>query len=377
VRAKIVQRFTLLALVLALLVSPTYSAQNSSAPLPSAKEFKKLIESAGEESQLENWNGRPFHLVAAVQYSLGGDTLSGEYEILWAAKDRFRVNLKLGDAAEVFIVTDGKVYHWRTSLAIFLPKMSLDSLVQSPLSIWDDQGITVRKVYSSNSGGKNLICGDASDFYLTGEACADSTTNKLLSLQIAPKPRKPADVGRGTYLHAEGSSFSIAGTVPGAPIWYPARIERKMYDEHVVVDVRTVATVNSFADGVFAPPKNSTSYGWCAQPASVGHTGLDRAEVSGQGWEKHLDSSHFLNYTPYSVPSVTITAPGELLAYYVLIGPDGKVDTIRALRANDPHTQAELDQRIEIMRRPKITCNGQEITREMIIYPPIRLVPRK
>lgn len=354
------------------------SLENNDSPLPSTREFKKLIESAGDQSQLSKWKGARFHLVAKVNYSLAGTTVDGVYEVLWAAKDQFRTNLKLGDLAEVAIVNSGKIYHWRTSLAVFLPKMTLDSLVQSPLLIWDDEGISVHKVYSSNSSGQTLVCGEVSDFYMTGEACVDPATNKILSLHVAPKPHKEADIGLGHYLHAEGSSFAITGVVPSAPAWYPARIERKEYDEHLVVNVQTFAEVKSFADGVFTPPKSATSYDWCAEPSYVKRVGFDRAAIPGMApWEQRVDSSHATYMGPGAMPSVTITEPGELLAYYLIVGPDGKASTVRALRANDPHSQETLDKDFSQIMFPKLACNGKEITREMILYPPITLAPRK
>jgi len=378
VRINVTQKFSLLALAVLLLMSPGWPAQNPSAPLPSTKEFKKLIESAGEDSHLSKWKNGPFHLVTKVNYSLSGTTVGGVYEILWASQDQFRVNLKLGDSAEVYIVTGGKVYHWRTSLAVFLPKMTLDTAVQSPLLIWDDEGESVHKVYASNATGQSLTCGEVSDFYLTGEACADPTTNKIVSLHVTPKPHKQADVGIGHYLHAEGSSFTLTGAVPGAPAWYPARIERNVYDEHVVVEVSTFATVKSFADSVFTPPKSATSYDWCAEPSYVRRVGFDRAAIPGTApWEQRVDSSHATYMGPGAMPSVTITEPGELLAYYLIVGPDGKASTVRALRANDPHSQEKLDKDFSQVMFPKLACNGKDITREMVIYPPITLAPRK
>lgn len=367
--------------------NPAPPLTDAMAPLPSSREFKKMIESASEASQLDKWKNGPFHLVAKVHYSLGASTVDGMYEILWAAKDQLKVNLKLGDSAEVYVLSAGKAYHWRTSLAVFLPKMTLDAIVQAPLSIWNTEGFAVRSVHPSSSAGQNLICAEVGDSLISGDVCADATTREIVSASLAPKPHKQSGLVLGSYfhlespnnsyLHAEGSSLTLAGGVPNAPSWFPARIERKVFDERVIVEITRFDAVKSFAESVFTPPRNATVYDWCAEPVYHERNPGDRVGGPAPDWEQRVDNTHFTYAAEGSVPSVRISEPGELLAYYLIIGPDGRSSSAQPLRANDPHSQAQLEKDFAEFMFPVMSCHGTKISREMIFYPPIELVPHK
>src|ERR1700683_2929957 len=73
------------------------------------------------------------------------------------------------------------------------------------------------------------------------------------------------------------------------------------------------------------------------------------------------------------MPSVTVTEPGEVLAYCLIIGPDGKSSTVRALRANDHIARKTSTRTLARSFFRSSPCNGKEITREMVIYSPITL----
>lgn len=367
------------ALTSAIISTAAATPESQPAHLPSKKEFKAIIESAKQASELDTWQGEPFRLVGKVHYSLAGAEVDGMYEILWASKNQMRVNFKLGDSAEVYIVAPGKSYHWRTSLAIYLPMMTISSMVQFPLLIPHESTIGVHKVYAANRDGRDLFCGEIDDPLAAGEVCADATTSKIISMRVAAKSHREGDVWATSRFFASGSSFAASGIVPNAPAWYPARIERQIYDEHAIVEIVSFNSVKKFADGVFAPPKNATAYDWCAKPALVSDvdTNPDGAEELGLNSKQRSERNHYDDVLVGSVPAMRVTVPGELMAYYLVVGPDMRVTSVRALRANDPHSQKDLEENFSRLTFPVLSCQGNRISREAIFFPAIELVPRK
>ncbi|MGH9682188.1 MAG: hypothetical protein ACRD4S_01040 [Candidatus Acidiferrales bacterium] len=309
--------------------------------------------------------------MAKVHYSLGSTVTDGMYEMLWASKDQMRINFKLGDSAEAYVVTPTKVYHWRTSLAIYLPMMEISSMVQFPLLIPHESSIKLHKVYTANRYGLDLVCGEIDDALATGEICADAATRSVVSMHAGAKPRYQGNAWLLSRFFAEGSSVAASGTVPDAPAWYPARIERHIYDEHAIVNIVSFSSVQKFADDVFIPPKNATAYAWCAAPAFVSDV-----DTNPPGAEE-LNVPLTERTEPSYVLSMRINAPGELMAYYLIVGPDMRVTSVRALRANDPHSQKELDENFSHLTFPVFSCKGKRISREAIFFPEIEIVPRK
>ena len=109
---------------LQLLFAPSIRAQ----ALPSKPEAADWVRKAIEASYLDAPGASPFHLVAKIHYTVGEQVLDGSYEILWAAPDRYRLELRLGSVGETDVILGNKKYVARTTPTMTLAFWSVSAL---------------------------------------------------------------------------------------------------------------------------------------------------------------------------------------------------------------------------------------------------------
>ncbi|MGH9757643.1 MAG: hypothetical protein ACRD4M_07885, partial [Candidatus Acidiferrales bacterium] len=141
-------------------------------------------------------------------------------------------------------------------------------------------------------------------------------------------------------------------------------------DEIVDIRIQTLTQVQAFANDVFAPLPQAAVRDWCAgillrQPDLNGD---DTLVMDPPSSARGLSQSLVL-YTVSGLPKVILPAPGELLAYYVLIGKDGAAQSVVPLRANDPFSQDKIDTIFHSVRFQVENCAGKPVLYDRVVYP--------
>jgi hypothetical protein len=229
--------------------------------LPDKKEASEWVRKAQEASDLRSPDAPPYHLVAKIRYAIGDKSLEGTYEILWAAPDKYRLELRMGDMDETDLMLGDKKYVARNTPTMTLPMFSVTSIlffstplpgIQSPDS--------VRKLSWAGDAANRQICAVVGEsIAFDHKLCFDAKTTQVTAAHTHYKPTTSVvSVANGAI------SMDLTDYVSLGNMRYPQRLERRSGPESVDATVEKWETVQKFSDDVFVPLPNSTVWDWCS-----------------------------------------------------------------------------------------------------------------
>lgn len=316
---------------------------------PTLDEATALLKKAIDATKLNAPGVPPFHLVAKIRYTLDDKTTDGTYEILYAASDRYRVELRLGGIGETDIAIGDKFYTLRTTPTMSLPFWSLGMFIWQPGHLYLGDGRKANRVYSLTVGAEVRTCVDAEgNKDVTKQICFDPASNSVVSFHVTAQPQKGAP--KGIAFENDLSDFADLG-----PIRYPRHLVKKFITETIEATVEKLETAGTFADSVFAPPDKAEVHDWCASPVHEGQAKLPPPTRATDSWLRMQN----------------------LVAYYYLVGTDGRVKKKVLLHSSG---DAGLDVLYSLpfeKGKPSVhTCGGKPIEYETIHAGVGGLIPR-
>jgi hypothetical protein len=298
------------------------------APPLSAGNATALLQKSLAATNLKSSAKQPFHLISTVKYKAEGATLTGHVEILFAAPDRYRLNLTLGKISETQVAAGDKLYisrspknfsaeSWRVAEFLWYPGMGL----QTPAQVNVGRATTYPTVKVAGN------CEEESDALRVRKACFDPP-QEITSFAIHDQQGS-----RLTEDRVSLGDFQSLGAYR-----YPNRLTKKSAWDTIDAMVDSFAAESAFDENTFTPPPNSIARDWCASPQAISYGTPPRVAVS---------------YALY--------------VYYVLVGTDGRAKKFSFV--NDP-TQFALPQSrqaLESKRYPILACSGKPVEYEMVV----------
>jgi hypothetical protein len=248
---------TALISALPLLFAPSVRAQT----LPSKQEAAEWVRKAIETSYLEAPGAPPFHLVATIHYTVGEQILDGSYEILWAAPDRYRLELRLGSVGETDVILGNKKYVARTtptmSLAFWSVSGLFDNIAGPPPAT--PSAFRVAKVTSVNDpSGHRIRVTEGGNVALARQFDFDASSFELVAQRVLPKNYNPLPE---TPYSVEMTDYRSLGKLR-----YAGEISKRNGPEHIIATLQKLEPVQIFGDDVFVPLASGAVWDWCAVP---------------------------------------------------------------------------------------------------------------
>ena len=321
---------TVLALTFAAL---TANAQT----LPSKKAAKEWLRKAAGDSEIFASGGAPFHLVANFKYTLDENTVDGTYELFWSSPEKWRSNFKMGSVSETDIAAGHKLLIERDTKAIPLPLWRIQQTLRAPVAQIVGNDPDVKKVYADKSSGDYRTCVEFESSYSRPQACFDLNTNAI-------------DAADGNiYGRASRSQLRINEFVSLGGRRFPQHIYLTANGETIDLHVTTLESQSNFDEALFTAAPKAEAHDWCPEPLRKGNIKWPHPPgVWGLGG-------------PAMAP------PGQFSAYYVLVGRDGQVANVVALR----HGPEEQNRRMEAMlhdtKFPVRRCGEAPIDYELVV----------
>jgi hypothetical protein len=298
------------------------------APLSSDAAIALLNKSLAA-TNLKAPGNQPFHLTATVKYKTDHPSVTGHFEIFFAAPNLYRINFSLGKITETQIASGDKLYisrspnnfsaaFWRTAEFLWNPGAGL----QTPQTIIVNGETNHPTVKIENN------CEEESDALRVRKACFDPATQGLTSFTIQ-------DI-IGASLAQD--TVSLSDFLSLGANRYPAHSIKKSKWDTIDATVDSFTPQTSFDQSTFTAPANSTQRDWCAAPQAVS-----------QGTPAHR------------------VLVGALYVYYVLVGTDGR--TKKFAFVNDPINAAlpQSRQALENKTYPVLACSGKPIEYELVV----------
>lgn len=328
-------RCALLMTVLAVLV-PTAGTQT----LPSKKDAADMLAKAASSADLNGPDTPAFHLTAKVHYELAGANSDGTYELLWAARDRYREEYRSGSAGETAVVLGDKRYVLRTTEAMALGLWRLRRIVPYPVNFLtpSDRGHDrnrVTTVSSTRKNGSAEFCARADTEYRRREACFDAETLDVVSAEFSLKAKEP-------LFRNQADDFVSLG-----PKRYPRHHLFHNRYETLEITVDKLEPVTQFSDDLFVALAGGRVFDWCAEPI--------RQKAQSQPPEK--GTARLFNGSGMN---------REDMAYYVLVGTDGRVMKAIPLLRTSETGEAATSNWLSTAKLPVETCGGKAIEYEEV-----------
>jgi hypothetical protein len=302
--------------------------------LPAKKEAAEMLAKAEEQTKLSSSGTPPFHLIAALQYKAGHFSAVGTYEVLWAAPDRFRQELRLGEISESDVIVNGKEFVARSTPSAAYLLDRIDDLIGFSTRTDKPRIEKIGKVYPEQEGTEKLVCVQTSGSAKGHTACLDAGTGRLVS-----------DT-RVSQRNDFNPKFEESEFLDYDSIRFPGKFSFEVEDERIEIEVKKLNKVTSFADDVFASPPGATTFVWCEQPRMEG--GAD----PGQGLMTML--SLFGRTKGFH-------------AFYFKVAADGSIEAVDEVHRDGkfrPWLVPALDQQRLSVR----TCGGKAIEYEAIPF---------
>jgi hypothetical protein len=316
--------------------------------LPTKKEAALLLQQAAQATNLSTSDTPPFHLVAVVHYEIGGESADGKYELLSASPDRFREDFRVGSIAETDVALGDKLYIMRNTPTMTLPLWSVRKSIVSSKYFISGLEPKVKRVYSAPDG-KNQACVDSSTQFVRRQTCFDLATHKAVSFNANAMSSDSVSMSPVRELK-NLSVIELGDFVDMSAKRYPLRIHRQEMDEKIDLKIEKLEQVKSFGDGVFTLTPGANELEWCSKPETKG--AIDK---------------------PHTVPRVTMEAPGNRFAYYVLVGSDGRVEKWAPLRSGGSFLDDWMKDWLKDARFPVSVCGGKSIEYETVVSPPTHI----
>ena len=308
--------------------------------LPSLDEATALLKKAIDATNLKGPGVPPFHLVAKIHYVLDDKTADGMYEILYAASDRYRVQLELDGVGETDVAVGNKIYILRATPTMTYPFWSLQDFLWQPG--WPFLGVRPKatRVYASTSGTEARPCLDAeSEKPVIKQVCFDPASNAVVSIHVGGNPQ----VGDPKHV---GFESDLDDFVDFRPARYPRRLHKQFFREIIDATVEKLVPVDKFADDAFTPPPNAQVRDWCASP------------VLGKAARPPTPTMHFID------PWLEMK---DFMAIYLLVSRDGNVKNILMIHpSNNAGANAWFGGATKIARFVTHTCDGKAVEYETV-----------
>lgn len=341
------RRVTLTASLLLALGSLALAAPAQAQTLPSKNEAAEWARKAEEASRLEGPGATPFHLVAKIHYALGDQNLDGTYEMLWAAPDRYRLEIRLGSIGETQVVLSDKKYVQRTTPTISLAAWSVESLFDSniipaPLGAFTFQ---VGKVFFPKNAARSQICiAEGGHASIPRQYCFDAVTTEVVSQQTLATANQT--VSPQSAYSVELSDYKTVGEKR-----FPQNILRHNGPEQINATVEKWESVQAFGDSVFSPPPAAAAWDWCIAP-----------EIREPKSKPPLGPL----IAPESISLVNDTVKIRYLVLYKIVAADGHTKQVtRIFGATDGPAQTFIDGQLRFPS-PVRLCNGKAIEYETV-----------
>jgi len=283
-----------------------------------------MVRNAFAAMDLTSPGSTPFHLVASVQYELAGSA-QGVYELWWATPDRWRESFQTqGGESESNLALGNKLYVLRSGPAPSLASLRTREILHPTGPTAFTWTLSVQKVLVTNVNGRKQICVDAKGSVIEERACLDPVSSKLVSVSE-----------RTNYLEAHRSDFQCLGEK-----CFPRDFESRYFDERMRIQVTDLETAGRFTQDVFAVPQGSVERDWCAVPTQKGR---------GTG-------------TSFNVA----IGPPRLVAYWLLVGSNGRLENAVALRSGGSAIDGKLKTFFQSRTFPVKLCGGRPIEYDVL-----------
>ena len=280
--------------------SPPAFAQS----LPDKKEASEWVKKAQETSDLYSPDALPYHLVAKIRYAIGDKSLEGTYDILWAAPDKYRLELRTGDIDETDLVLGDKKYVARNTPTMMLPMFSVTSILFFSTALPEIRSPDpVRKLFWAGDAANHQICVEVGEsIVLDHELCFDATTKQVVAAHTHPKARTSRVSVADAAIGMDFTDYVSLGKMR-----YPQRLVRRWGPESVDATVEKWEAVQKFSDDAFVPLPNSTVWDWCSTP------------------KIEIPKSNRSNFPPMSVNPISGTLSFPYVGLYKVVRADGTV----------------------------------------------------
>ena len=264
--------------------------------LPSKTEAADRLKSVMQQMNLHNPDLPPFHLKAKIHYEVNKRVTDAEYELYWAAPDRFRREYRAGNAVDTDWVVDGKRYVVRPQPEELLPLVRLNDVIFAPLNFLGDAP-KINKVQRKNVRGTEQTCIESDQEFYYNYVCFGTADEIVSATSIYEFRAKTPRVDLEDFV-ALGQGR------------YPRRIIRRWSPGTLEIKIDSVEAVSTFADGLFTPAPTAVYLDSCVDPVRTGEAPLG---------ESRTDGRHGYGIDPVDV------YPEPTAAFYVLIGTDGRM----------------------------------------------------
>ncbi len=265
-----------------------------------------------------------FHLTSTFTYKANTPNLTGHFELLFSAPDRYRMNLTVGTISETQILIGDKLYIsrsspkfspevWRVAEFLWSPGAGL----QTPPKVIVGRATTYPAVKVSED------CEEESDALRRRKACFDSS-QQIISFTIR-------DNG-GSRLSQDAVSLSDFHSLGASR--YPGHLTKKSAWDTIDATVDSFVVASDFDENTFTPPANSVPRDWCPLPQAI---------------------------TPPA--PVFHVIEGALYVYYVLVGTNGRVKKFSFINESLGNPRQSLEGK----PYPILACSGKPVEYEMVV----------
>ena len=310
----------------------------------------EMLERAFIAMNLRKPDSPPFHELVRIHYELNGQVQDGTYEIFWAGTGHYRETFKLGEAQEIDVASDNKMYTTRTSVAVTLPLRNVRELVKSPMPGYLMVDYDVISVADEQVEGQARQCIHISK--------RDENTNRQATAQICFEPDSKQIMSisaQGDFLNAPTNiQLTDFKTLGGKR--YPMHMTTTVATENmpsanIEANVETLENVTKFDGDPFTPPAGAAVRDWCSTLAAAP------------------------SLEDYDQPSFPQEQLKNLTEFFVLVGADGRVmqaDPVRA--AADPDGEQKIATWIKTARFPIQNCGVTPVEYETFYTPKLKRV---
>lgn len=345
----------LAAVAFAALPGVVFAAPGAKQKLPSRKQAEAMLQAASDAANIfYSADTRPYHLIAAVHYTLGNVVSTGQYELLWAAPDIWHEGFDMQYLGlrqqEVDVARGEKRYRLRSTAALPLPLwLTRQKVHDFYRTLLTDKQRPLNRVFWGDD--KRQVCVETGSDYFPTTTCFDPATGDALSSAMRPRWNNPATA----------SSFSLPPGLPGALAdnftsvgnrRFPIHIFYRALDVQIDITVTLLSTSQHFGKGTFDTRPDAVVSDWCPQPD--------------YGPQPRLSPP----------PVVTTSPPGHLLAYSYLVQTDGSLTEIEAERSGGREVDATVEKWLRNAKMRIASCHGKPIEYRSMFTPPTRIIAR-
>jgi hypothetical protein len=325
------------------------SASASHQKLPSRKQAELMLQQSADALNLWEAGTPPYHLSAEVHLEIGGRGFDGNYDVWWAAPDKFREGFLMpaqgGAIAEIDVARGDKFYVLRNTPTLSIPVWETQNALRDVLRrIHETEKSSIRSIHW-HSGRQQMCIG-------TGVAVAPEITSycfdatgKLVSVDMKPNeettPAPLIDAMEKTWVWRLNQFTGLAGGKR-----FPHHIEVSQYGLSLTIIVKALEATSHFASETFEPPAHATVFPWCSDPTTR--------------FSKHLDE----------MPIPRTRAPGIYIAYYVYVQPDGRVSKVVPVSSGGDAIDNGMEDWLRKHPYATRTCGDQPIPWESILVLP-------